>query len=310
MTLGVTVLTLIGLLVVLSPGTSAVVTSRSASDGATLTALSGSSLRNCEIVLNFDSINTSPSGTANAVPYLASYGISVVGATSGTSIIALNSEIAYGGLGFVAASLPNVLTQTGSNAPVVFTLSFATPVSQVSFVRPFLIAGPTGQVFPEWKATAYNGTTVVATHGQALISSYTNVSAKEFTFKGSEPITSLTIHSNSYDYAGYSAVLIDNLTLESSSFCGTSARFTESGLSGAFVWNITVTGTSGPAYAWFVAMYPSGLTLTSMSTSVTFKLPSGTYGWSVESLSGTPVAGSGSVTLTYPTTTTVSTTWT
>jgi hypothetical protein len=62
--------------------------------------------KDCAVVLNFDSINTVPSGSASATSYLASYGITVQNATAGTSIIALNSNIAYGGGGFVAASLP------------------------------------------------------------------------------------------------------------------------------------------------------------------------------------------------------------
>lgn len=266
--------------------------------------------KSCSLVLNFDSLPTSPSGSAPATSYLASYGITVQNATSGTSIIALNSNIAYGGGGFRAASLPNVLTQTGSNAPVTFTLSFATPVSVVSFVRPFLIAGPSGQVFPQWKATALNGTTVVKSVGQALISSYTNVSAKTFTLSGSSMITAVRIDSNSHYFAGYSAVLIDNLTLKSAAFCRAKATFAESGLTGPFVWSVAVTGTSGPAYPWFAAMYPSGLTLSSMGTSITFSLPSGIYGWTTNSTFGTPTPAAGSVTVSYPTSSLVAITWT
>jgi hypothetical protein len=305
---GVVLLISAGFLVALAPGSVAGLSIPGV--GQTKMVATGSSLRNCDLVLNFDSINTSPSGSASATSYLASNGVTISGATAGTSIVALNSEIAYGGQGFVASSLPNVLTQTGSNAPVVFTLNFAAPLSSVSFVRPFLIAGPSGQVFPEWKATAYNGTTSVATHGQALISSYTNVSAVKFTFSGSSDINSLTIHSNSYGYAGYSAVLIDNLTLTSPALCRSGATFSEKGLTGLFVWNVVVTGTSGPALAWFVAMYPMGLTLSSMGTTITFELPSGTYSWSVNSIAGTPTVGSGSLTISYPTATSVSTTWT
>lgn len=164
--------------------------------------------------LNFDSINASL-GPANAAYYLSSYGITLSGLTPGTEVVALNDN-AYGGRGFIAPSQPNVLTQTGPvGEKLSYTLDFPCAVSHLQFTRPFLIASTSGQIFPEWTATAYNPSGgVVGSVGQALIRTFQNATAVSFNINGTD-ITSLRFDSNGQGIAGYSAVLIDNLFLSS-----------------------------------------------------------------------------------------------
>src|SRR5205814_1572135 len=100
---------------------------------------------------------------------------------------------------------PNLLTQTGSNDPVSFTLNFATPLNSFGFTRPQLIAGPSGITHPEWSVHAFNSlgqevSTNTQPVGEALISSFSNVPARSFTIQG-PGITSVRFDSNNHHFA-------------------------------------------------------------------------------------------------------------
>jgi uncharacterized protein (TIGR03437 family) len=155
----------------------------------------------------------------------------------------------------LAPSSPNVLTQDGSNQPVSFTLTFSSPVSSLSFVRPQLLAGPNGIIFPQWTATAYNASGgQVGTAGEALLSSYANVPAATFTLSGSTSITSVRFDSNNQNVAAFSAVVIDNLILTSAASSGAAGPSINSG---GIVSAASYAG--GPAVGSIVAIFGNNL---------------------------------------------------
>lgn len=164
------------------------------------------------LTLNFDSVDAS-SGDVNASSYLAGFGISLTGVTPGTTVVILDNANVYGGTAAVPSSVPNYLTQVGSNDPVTFTLNFATPLNSFEFTRPKLLAGPNGITHPEWSAHAFNsGGVEVATVGESLIASFSDVPAKTFTMTKPN-IASVRIDSNNRHFAAFSAVLIDDMKL-------------------------------------------------------------------------------------------------
>lgn len=166
-----------------------------------------------QTVLNFDSVNASSGACVSAESYLNSFGITLSGVTPGTTVSIVDSTKLYNGAAAVAPSMPNLLTQCGSNDPVTFTLNFPNSLSSVSFTRAKLLAGPSGITHPQWSAHAFDSQgKELATAGEALISSFQDVPAKTFTLNG-PGIVSLRFDSNNQHFAAFSAVLIDDLTL-------------------------------------------------------------------------------------------------
>jgi hypothetical protein len=127
-----------------------------------------------------------------------------------------NDQWVYGGGVIIATSAPNIFSFSGSNSGMSAVLQFTNPVSNVSFYRVELLAGPNGITHPEWQVTAYAGTTVLGSVGEGYIASYTDVPAQQFSlpFAG---ITSMLVSSNAYNTAAFGAVQMDNLAFNGGS---------------------------------------------------------------------------------------------
>jgi hypothetical protein len=93
-------------------------------------------------LVDFDTLNTSqaPVETTAVEKYLAAFGVTVTNLSPGTELTVDRQQHIAGGMAVLAASPPNLLTQTGSNGPVRFTLRFAPLLSQFGFTRPELLA--------------------------------------------------------------------------------------------------------------------------------------------------------------------------
>jgi hypothetical protein len=111
---------------------------------------------------------------------------------------------------------PNLLMQTGSNAPVSFTLNFSSPLTSFSFVRPGDL-GTSSSLFPPWQAYAFAGTTLVASASQGFSCCQP---AGTYTLSGAG-ITSVRFDSQNGNIAGFSAVPLDNFTMETAPEPGT-----------------------------------------------------------------------------------------
>ena len=178
--------------------------------------------------LNFDAVNAS-AGPVDASSYLAGSGITLSAVTAGTAIDVVNNQSVYGGAAASPSSSPNMLMQINVNAPVSYTLNFATPLTSLGFTRPMLLAGPSGITHPQWSAHAFDASgQEVASASEGLIASYSNVPASTFTLTG-DGITSVRFDSNGYNFTAFSAVLIDDLTITTTS-ATTSATATSSAL--------------------------------------------------------------------------------
>jgi hypothetical protein len=171
-------------------------------------------------VVNFDAINALPfpggvGGTALA-NYLAGYGMSISKVTPGTFVVVMDYRNEYGGQATIPPSLPNLLTQVGSNDPVSFEVDFAVPQDSFGFTRPALIAGPSGITHPQWDAFAFDATGHELDHvGEGLIASFSNVPAATYTLHG-PGITAVEFASNNFHFAAFSAVLLDDFVLSNS----------------------------------------------------------------------------------------------
>lgn len=171
------------------------------------------------IVLNFDKtkdgapLDVSLTGKLVANSYLASYGVMLSDVTPGTQIAILDLRKQYEGQAIRAASGTNALGQVGSNDPISFTLNFKTPLQKVTFVRPTLIAGPTGVTFPEWKATALDAAgRALGDVGAPGGGYYSDSPAVTFTLKG-PGIKAIRFDSDNHHFAAFNAAIIDDLTL-------------------------------------------------------------------------------------------------
>lgn len=201
-----------------------------------------------ETTLSFDAVDAS-AGNVNAADYLAAFGITVT-TSPGTSLVIMDTA---GGTAATPSSGPNLLTQVGSNDPVSYCLQFASPVEYVAFTRPALIAGPSGITHPEWSAQALSGTgSVIATVGESLIASFSNVPAQRFTLTGGQ-IAKVCIASNNMHFAAFSALLLDDFSFSPA------AR----SLMGPQIWNAFVylnASNGGPPQltAWVEVELPGG----------------------------------------------------
>jgi len=181
-------------------------------------------------LVNFDTntLNASRGPVAGALVnnYLAGFGVSVASLSPGTELAVESQQNIAGGAAVLAASPPNLLTQTGSNGPVQFTLHFATLLSQFGFTRPELLANPYVS-HPAWQVTAFDGAgAVVSQVGEGVIESSTNVGAQEFSLGqpsapgpavGAGPgIASVEFASEGSGLTTFNAMLVDNLVLTAS----------------------------------------------------------------------------------------------
>jgi Bacterial Ig domain/FG-GAP-like repeat/Glucodextranase, domain B/Immunoglobulin domain len=168
-------------------------------------------------LIDFDTLNTSraPEETAAVESYLSGYGVTVASLSPGTELTVDRQQHIAGGSAVLAPSPPNLLTQTGSNGPVQFTLRFAPTLSQFGFTRPELLANPFVS-HPAWQATAFDGSgAVVGQVGEAEIDSSTNVGAREFSLEtsGGPGIAEVQFASQGSGLTTFNAMLVDNLIL-------------------------------------------------------------------------------------------------
>jgi len=171
------------------------------------------------VVVNFDAVDAW-TNSVEATPYLRSFGATLSGVTPGTSVRIINNSTLYSGQAAVPTSPPNLFTQTGLATAISFTIVFNTmagesfAVGSVTFNRAMLLAGPSGVTHPEWSAHAFDASgTEVATVGESLIASFVNVPAQTFTLSG-PGIVSVRFDSDAHQFAGFGAVLIDDLVLQ------------------------------------------------------------------------------------------------
>jgi hypothetical protein len=135
--------------------------------------------------------------------------VAITSQTANTVVSIQDERDIYAGAAIVAPSPHNVFGQQGSNDPVSYTLTFATPLSSLSFTRPAAI---NGAIMPQWSAHALN----VANFDMGSVgeSSGYYTSAQTYTLGAfASPITSLRIDSNNGHFAAFNAVLIDDLHL-------------------------------------------------------------------------------------------------
>ena len=164
------------------------------------------------IVINFDSIDASAGGVSGAIltSYFASFGIT----SSGDPWFVFDvRNFVDNGVEFTApASRLNFLG--GGVSPHTNTLSFATPLESLSFTRNALIVtGPGGTTHPQWSAKAYDAANnLLDSVGEPLIATFTNVPLTTFTLSG-PAIASVVFESDNLNFAGYGAVIFDDLTL-------------------------------------------------------------------------------------------------
>jgi hypothetical protein len=200
-------------------------------DSSGVTAISSVVLITVQIepnstAIDFDTLitKTAPVETAAVEKYLAGFGVTVASLSPGTELTVESQQQIAGGNAVSAASPPNLLTQTGSNGPVQFTLRFATLLSQFGFTRPELLANPFVS-HPAWQATAFDGSgAIVGQVGEAEIESSTNVGAQEFSLvEATGPavsnveegpgIAAVEFASEGTGLTTFNGMLIDNLVL-------------------------------------------------------------------------------------------------
>jgi len=168
-----------------------------------------------EITVNFDEpdANNGPITGDNLARYLDKFGLLVQDPTAGTQVAILNTRNLYEGKAAEAQSSPNLLTQTGSNEPVGFTLMLTLRADKIRFTRPKLIAGPSGVIHPSWKVEAFNSIgEVIDSVSEDLLRSFEDVPAREFRLKG-PGIAWLRVSSNNQHIAGFNALLLDDLVI-------------------------------------------------------------------------------------------------
>ena len=166
--------------------------------------------------------STPPPATSPACrsPPLRRAGVTLTNVTLGTRLKAIDAATYSGGAVPVPSSPPNFFTQVGLNQPVTFTMLLATNVQQVQFTRVALTAGPNGVSHPQWSAHALdaNGNEIQAV-SEALITSSTDVPARTFLLVGAN-IARIRFDSDSKQTANFSAVLLDDIVLNTAAFNG------------------------------------------------------------------------------------------
>lgn len=141
------------------------------------------------VLVNFDSLNAAggPVGGATLATYLAGYGITVsnvVGALGPVAANATTNVFLYPNF-FGPPSAFNFLQQSASAAPAGYRLTFAQPLTSLSFTR--IAMDPeqslTGMIAAEWTARALdsNGNTLGQV-GEPNYAEYVPVAAATFTF--------------------------------------------------------------------------------------------------------------------------------
>ena len=171
-------------------------------------------------LINFDPLDASAGavgepGDLRLANYLAQYGVSVTDISPGTAVVVENQTNMVAGGGFVIpSSLPNLLTQIGSNGPVSFTVVFSNLLTQFSFTRPELLANPSVSL-PAWQVQALDALgqpLPLAATNEPQISSFSNVPAQIYTLSGGG-IASVEFSSEGSGLTTFNAMLLDDFVL-------------------------------------------------------------------------------------------------
>lgn len=157
--------------------------------------------------INFDSVEASAEGI-DATSYLAGFGITLSNVTSGTGVyIIKNTDSDWTN----PSSLPNYIAQRGSNDPVSYTLTFATPLADSGFTRTEYYCA-TGIAYPEWWVQAFNESGVGGTAVHEFAHSVWGTEpAKVYSLTvPSGYIKSVVVSSDNHHFAAFNAVLLDD----------------------------------------------------------------------------------------------------
>lgn len=181
-----------------------------------------------ETVVEFPEVdtNSAPGHTVSAAPYLHKVGISVTDVRPETSeVVLMNNRGLYQGQAILPTTSQNLLTQINTgNDPASFTLKFKAPVDTVSFTRPALYpATNSGVTHPAWSVHALDAEGYeLSSQSEALTRSFSDVPARAYALRSPafNPITAVRFDSdprlNGKPFAGFSAVLIERLTISQS----------------------------------------------------------------------------------------------
>ncbi len=181
-----------------------------------------------EIHLNFGTVDTAsaPQYMVVADPFLHDAPISIAVTQKDPAesrIVLVNNLGLYAGQAVSPAVSQNLLTQINTNnVPASFTLTFAKPVSRVTFTVPKVYpATPSGVTFPAWRAVARSaGGAELSSVGEGLLRRFANVPAQTYTLRAPafEGITTVQFSSdprlNGVPFAGFSTVLIEQIILD------------------------------------------------------------------------------------------------
>lgn len=171
-----------------------------------------------ETIVNFDALNASgrPQGMhgQELSNYLATYGVSISGATPGTYVTVYDARDIYADIQPVIPTSPfNVITQGGSNDPVSYTLDFTLAQDFFSFTRTGVRAGRTGVALPAWRVTAYDAANnLIGSVEEGARSIFVDIPEQTFTLNGPN-IRHITVASNNGHVAAFSSAILDNFRL-------------------------------------------------------------------------------------------------
>ena len=167
-------------------------------------------------LIDFDSLNTSSGAVGGTLlsNYLAAYGVTLANVTDGTEMEAVNTNSVTGDVQVIVPSAPNFFTQAGSDLPVSFTLKFATPLQSFGFTRVGLSSSSSQVSHPQWTATALSSNGTALSSVMEALTLANNLPEKSFVLTGNG-IAAVRFDSDSEQTAAFSAVLLDNLVLDS-----------------------------------------------------------------------------------------------
>jgi uncharacterized repeat protein (TIGR03803 family) len=175
------------------------------------------------VVVNFDTLNASNAPVTNGplAAYLAQYdGMRTNNSSPGTTVAVENQNYATLDGSVIPSSLPNLLTQIGSNGPVFFTVGFSNLLGQFSFTRPELVADPF-VTLPAWQVQAFDALGQwLASTNEPQISSSTNVPAQTYTLTNPPyggGIASVEFNSEGSGLTTFNAMLLDDFVLTTGS---------------------------------------------------------------------------------------------
>jgi hypothetical protein len=221
-------------------------------------------------VVNFDTLPDGASGVALS-NYLAGFGITVSGVTSGVTVYTQTNRI---GWAFQAASPQDYLVWSGRNDVwQTFTLNFSQPLTGLSFTRCTELPVNGGTAFPAWTATAYRGTNTVGTVGEDAHSIWDPNSNPAHVYSFTGPgITSITFSANTWNFAGVGSPAIDDIVMTTAPITSTVVNF-----------DTLPDGASGVTLSNYLSGF--GITTSGVTSGVTLYTQTNRAGWAFQAAS-------------------------